>query len=141
MFVTHGPVPPESRLFVGRAAELKRLGAWLSDVHCVGAVLGARQTGKTSLLLKLRHAFRDKYGFTFVDLQGVEGAQTDDCFNYIAEQMVEQLAETVGGEDGAFGSNSEYVECSRILGSLLPKAVSTPIVGGISDVRERSSCL
>ena len=97
MFLTHGPLPPESRLFVGRAAELKRIEGWLSDVNCVGAVLGARQTGKTSLLLKLRHTFRDKYAFAFVDLQAIEGAQADECFNYIAEQMVEQLAETIQG--------------------------------------------
>jgi len=66
-------------------------------VNCVGAVLGARQTGKTSLLLKLRHTFRDKYAFAFVDLQAIEGAQADECFNYIAEQIVEQLAETING--------------------------------------------
>jgi len=95
MFVTHGPVPPESRLFVGRAAEMKRLEKWLGDVYCVGVVLGARQTGKTSLLLKLRHALREKYRFAFVDLQALAGAQAAECFNYIAEQMVEQLAETV----------------------------------------------
>jgi serine phosphatase RsbU (regulator of sigma subunit) len=97
MFLTHGPLPPESRLFVGRAAELKRIEAWLMDVNCVGAVLGARQTGKTSLLLKLRHTFRDKYAFAFVDLQAIEGAQADQCFKYIAEQMVEQLADTIEG--------------------------------------------
>jgi DNA-binding winged helix-turn-helix (wHTH) protein len=94
MFVTHGPVPPDSRLFVGRVAEMKRFEKWLSHVDCVGAVLGARQTGKTSLLLRLCHAFRDKCGFAFVDLQAVVGAQPAECFNYIAEQMVEQLAET-----------------------------------------------
>jgi serine phosphatase RsbU (regulator of sigma subunit) len=94
MFLTHGPLPPESRLFVGRAAELKRIEAWLRDVNCVGAVLGARQTGKTSLLLKLRHTLRDKYAFAFVDLQAIEGAQADECFGYIAEQIVEELAET-----------------------------------------------
>lgn len=97
MFVTHGPVPPESRLFVGRAPELKRIETWLTDANCVGAVLGARQTGKTSLLLRLRHAFRDKYAFAFVDLQAIEGAQVHECFNYIAAQMVEQLSETAGG--------------------------------------------
>lgn len=98
MFVTHGPVPPGSRLFVGRAAELKRMESWLADVNCVGAVLGARQTGKTSLLFKLRNALRDKYAFAFVDLQVIEGADTDQCFNYIAEQMVEQLAEAIDDE-------------------------------------------
>lgn len=99
MFVTHGPVPPESPLFVGRAIELKRMERWLTDANCYGALLGARQTGKTSLLLKLRHAFLDKYAFAFVDLQGVEGAQPRECFRYIAEQMLEQLAETIDGEE------------------------------------------
>src|SRR5215472_17072838 len=97
MFVTHGPLPPESRLFVGRLAELKRMETWLTDVNCVGAVLGARQTGKTSLLLKLRHRFMDKYGFAFVDLQAIEGARADEGFNYIAEQIVEQVGAKIDG--------------------------------------------
>ena len=94
-FVTHGPVPPESPAFVGRVAELKRMETWLHHVTCVGVVMGARQTGKTSLLLKLRHALRDKYAFVFVDFQVIEGAPTEDCFSYIAEQMVERLRESM----------------------------------------------
>ena len=46
MFVTEGPVHPESRLFIGRQAELVQMEAWLTAVRCVGAVVGARQTGK-----------------------------------------------------------------------------------------------
>jgi len=42
MFVTHGPIPPESRLFVGRTVELAQMETWLAHVSCVGAVLGAR---------------------------------------------------------------------------------------------------
>jgi serine phosphatase RsbU (regulator of sigma subunit) len=108
MFVTHGPLPPESRLFVGRLAELKRMQTWLTDVNCVGAVLGARQTGKTSLLLKLRHSNRDKYDFAFVDLQAVEGAQADQCFSYIAEQIVEQLADTLDGAISLPNGNTTF---------------------------------
>ena len=51
MFVTQGPIDPGSSLFTGRGAELKRMETWLANANCVGAVLGARQTGKTSLLL------------------------------------------------------------------------------------------
>lgn len=93
MFVTQGPVAPESRLFVGREAELQRMQKWLSPVMCVGTVLGARQTGKTSLLLKLRHAIQDKHACVFIDLQGAEGANVEQCFGYIAEEIVTQLAE------------------------------------------------
>src|SRR6266496_169006 len=60
MFVTEGPLDPESRLFVGRSAELTQMETWLISVRCVGAVLGARQTGKTSLLLKLRYLLGSK---------------------------------------------------------------------------------
>jgi hypothetical protein len=93
MFVTHGPVPPDSGSFVGRAAELKLLETWLAHVNCVGAVLGARQTGKTSLLLKLRHLWQGKYAFVFVNLQAIDGAEVKECFTYIAEQMAEQLSD------------------------------------------------
>ena len=91
MAITDGPVDPESPFFVGRGAELKTLNAWLSETGCVGAVMGARQTGKTSLLLKLRHTLREKYSFAFVDLQAVEGADIQECFRYIAAEAWEQL--------------------------------------------------
>src|SRR5262245_46175516 len=91
MFVTEGPVDPESRLFVGRAEELSQMEEWLVSVRCVGAVLGARQTGKTSLLLRLRHICRRKYAFVFIDLEAVAGAEFGECLSYVALEMSNQL--------------------------------------------------
>src|SRR5262245_65524394 len=71
--------------------------AWLINVRCVGAVLGARQTGKTSLLLKLRHLLQDKYAFVFIDLEAVAGADLADSVTYIASEMVSQLGERLHG--------------------------------------------
>src|SRR5437868_11135104 len=99
MFVTRGPVDPESGLFVGRAAELQRMQSWLADANCVGAVLGARQTGKTSLLLKLRHVLRGKHASVFIDLSAVAGADLNECLSYIAREMIEQLAARVPEPD------------------------------------------
>jgi len=96
MFVTEGPLHPESRLFVGRSAELRQMEAWLPTVRCVGAVLGARQTGKTSLLLRLRHLLKGKYAFVFIDLEGVAGADLGDSVAYIASEMISQLREQIG---------------------------------------------
>jgi len=96
MFVTEGPLHPESHLFVGRAAELQRMEGWLLNVRCVGAVLGARQTGKTSLLLRLRHLLQGKYAFVFVDLEGVAGADLGDSVTYIASEMISQLRGQIG---------------------------------------------
>jgi serine phosphatase RsbU (regulator of sigma subunit) len=91
MVVTDGPVDPKSRLFVGRSEELRILNSWLATTACVGAVMGARQTGKTSLLLKLRHALRRKYAFAFIDMQTVEGADIGECFAYLAAEITTQL--------------------------------------------------
>ena len=93
MVVTDGPVDPRSRLFVGRAEELKTLETWLANIDCVGAVMGARQTGKTSLLFKLRHRLQRKYAFAFIDLQSVEGADIAECFTFIAAELRDQLAD------------------------------------------------
>jgi stage II sporulation SpoE-like protein/AAA domain-containing protein/GAF domain-containing protein len=78
-----------------RRAGLTQMEAWLINVRCVGAVLGARQTGKTSLLLRLRHLLRAKYAFVFIDLEAVADADFADCVTYIASEMVGQLADQI----------------------------------------------
>ena len=95
MFITQGPVPPTNRIFVGREVELKKMESWLRDVNCVGSLLGSRQTGKTSLLLKLRHRFQGKYHFVFIDLQAIEGADIAKCYSYMAKRVIEQLRDVL----------------------------------------------
>jgi len=98
MFVIEGPLDPESQLFVGRAAELAQMQQWLSGVRCVGAVMGARQTGKTSLLLKLRQLLRGKYCFVFIDLEAVAHGDVAECVDYIASEMIAQIEDLAGAQ-------------------------------------------
>jgi serine/threonine protein kinase len=123
MFITKGPINPESPLFVGRAKELEKMESWLRQADCVGAVLGARQTGKTSLLLKLRHRFRDKHAFAYVDFQVVEGASVAECFNFIADQIRSQLA-----HGKAFSLPSTTTEFMAFLGQVTAVIRSPRIV-------------
>src|SRR6476646_11183761 len=97
MFVTQGPVDPSSPLFVGRADNLALAAEWLNAVRCVGTVLGARQTGKTSFLLRLREAFKGSYSFAFVNLEAILGADVENCFGYVAQEMSEQLEAPLEG--------------------------------------------
>ena len=115
MVITDGPVDPESRFFVGRTDELKTLQSWLSSTSCVGAVMGARQTGKTSLLLKLRHALRRKYAFAFVDLQSIEGADVRECFSFIAAEMRAQLPGSTARDLSLPSNGSEFLAFVREL--------------------------
>jgi hypothetical protein len=100
MFWINGPVPPDSRLFVGRQAELDTIGAWLSEGNCVGAVLGARQTGKTSLLLKARQMLQRRSEFAFIDLMAIGGAPPEECYRYVAAEIVQQC----GGDSADYAS-------------------------------------
>jgi class 3 adenylate cyclase len=81
--------------------------SWLAHVSCVGLVLGARQTGKTSLLLKLRHTLQNKYAFAFVNLQALAGADGNQCFRYIAEEVLEQLGEVAAGAQAVLPRGSQ----------------------------------
>jgi hypothetical protein len=104
-FVVQGPVDPRRGPFVGRGGELTRLEDWLGAVRCVGAVLGARQTGKTSLLLRSREILDDRSHMVFVNLEAIQGASPGDCFAFIAAETGEQLGLGSPGEaaprDGA----------------------------------------
>lgn len=100
MFVVQGPVDPRNGLFFGRSAEIAHIEKWLDYVHCVGAVLGARQTGKTSLLLRSREISGSRYGMVFVNFEAIEGATPEACFSFIAGEMLEQLgAASPGGKE------------------------------------------
>ncbi|MBX7237382.1 MAG: AAA-like domain-containing protein [Caldilineales bacterium] len=92
MFQTEGPLHPSSPLFVGRAAEIQKLLDWVERADCVGAVSGARQTGKTSLLLQLQQRSQNKYGFVFIDLEAIYRADTKLCYSFICREVREQLS-------------------------------------------------
>jgi len=126
MFVTKGPIDPDSGLFIGRSGELAKMESWLQHGNCVGAILGARQTRKTSLLLKLRRIFAEKHAFAYVDLQAIDGADTVECFNFIAEEVCSQLSSQTGGATFRLPSTSREfmtflqqivaaVQCVRIV--------------------------
>lgn len=91
MFHLHGPLDPESPLFVGREEDLARIDRWLRRGDAVGAVLGGRQNGKTSILLRARERARAWQTVAFVDFQAVAGADPAACARHLAEQIAEQL--------------------------------------------------
>lgn len=98
MFVTHGPLNPETNNFIGRTAELKEMERWVAEARNYGAVAGARQMGTTSLLLKLRHDLQAKYGFVFVDLMKLHGLDVAQCYWHLSKEILEQLEDVLDSE-------------------------------------------
>ncbi len=91
-FFFRGPLPPDSRLFVGRRQEQ-------SQVHelCRGPLrsyvilVGAPQTGKTSLLYRLRRHSEPWLPSVLINLQMIPGATPSALFRYMATEIVKQL--------------------------------------------------
>ncbi|WP_437759539.1 SIR2 family protein [Sorangium sp. So ce1389] len=90
-FHLHGALDPDSPLFVGREEELFQIERWLRRGDAVGAVLGGRQNGKTSVLLRARERARTWQPIAFVDFQAVAGADPAACARHLAEQVADQL--------------------------------------------------
>lgn len=92
VFRYHGALPPDSPMFVGREAELVRIARLCrGDVESYVIVLGARQSGRTSLLYRLRAYVGNRAQVVPVNLQGSPDASPADVFYCIAQELTAEL--------------------------------------------------
>ena len=93
MFVVRGPVKPDSPAFIARPEVLTTIAGWLDGGGCVGVIMGARQTGKTTMCFALRAALAHRALFAHVDFQGFQGGTWNECAAYIGEALASQLGD------------------------------------------------
>jgi hypothetical protein len=101
-FVYRGPLAPDSPLFRGRSAELAQLQQLCQgEVQSYAIVYGGRQTGKTSLLLRLQASLPTTTHTCMVDFQSIPEANATAVYRHIAQQVAQCLACRMDGvEDG-----------------------------------------
>ncbi len=91
-FHFRGPLPAESKLFVGRHEELRKArGLCVGPLRSYITLLGARQMGKTSFLYRLRGALKPHARWVLINLQMIPGATPPELFQFMATQIVKQL--------------------------------------------------
>lgn len=91
-FTTRGPVDPtDERLYVVRPHVDDVVKQELKRGHII-ALIGPRQTGKTSLLLKLRLHLSTESGYQpiYLDVSPVETKSSEAWFDYLLNSMVSQ---------------------------------------------------
>ena len=94
-FHLRGPLPADSRLFVGRKQELNRARKLcLGPLRSYVIVAGARQTGKTSFLYRLRKELGPDSATVLINLQVIPGATPPGLFRFMATEIVKQLRST-----------------------------------------------
>jgi hypothetical protein len=95
MFKVAGPLDPTADHFVGRAQELTRMSNWVKSAETYGLVLGASQTGKTSLLYKLQADLLLQYTCIYLNLQPFSDLDQSQTYRHLCEQIVEKLCNSL----------------------------------------------
>src|SRR6185436_20934230 len=92
IFWSRGPLPPDSPLFRGRAVELQSLvQICREEVKAYHIVYGGRETGKTSLLIRLADQLPADLQCCRVDFQELPSATTIQAFKHLAQSLVEDV--------------------------------------------------
>ena len=90
-FHYRGPLPADSKLFVGRQAELQEVrGLCLGPLRSYVTLIGASQTGKTSFLYRLQKELPPQCPSVLVNLQMIPEATPGRLFGFIATEIAQQ---------------------------------------------------
>jgi len=121
VFAYHGPLGPDDPLFRGRTAQLASLiQLCQGEVRAYAIIYGGRQTGKTSLLLRLADRLPEPIRTCRVDFQGVPRARTAQVYAHLARCVTRCLPHPVAAPE---------VNDAPSLTEFLCQAVSQPEVG------------
>ena len=91
------------------------------------AFLGARQTGKTTLLFHLMHLLKAEYACIFVDLSVLRFQDARACYRFLAFRLISEFREMLGSsftlsETSQLDGSVEFLRFLRKLADVAPMA-------------------
>ena len=100
IFHVRGPLSPESPLFKGRQSDLDKLMRWCGgEIRHYGILFGARQSGKTSLFLRLEQRLAVSHLVCRMDLEYLSDATPARVFEALAGQFARTFGEPAPGAE------------------------------------------
>ena len=136
VFWYRGALPPDSPMFIGRERELSRIARLCrGEVESYVIVLGARQSGKTSLLYRLETHLGDRGRVVPVNLQGLPGAESAEVFHHIAQELVAEL----GSEEHSTDDAHSAPALKQLLCELAPKRITVVTIDEIGTVQPQAA--
>lgn len=110
-FVTKGPIiDPDKEIYIERPEDAEVLECVSSGDYVT--ILGARQTGKTSLLYKLNRELKTEIP-VYVSLAQFSGVEESDWYGRVARTVVRQLLNKIEKEEKLKKRFKEYSEKIR----------------------------
>jgi hypothetical protein len=138
-FKTKGPLDPklDRSLYVERQALQRLLNLCRQPtVYSYGALLSSRQTGKTTLLYRLRQELHNSLPAVFVDLSVLRNQREAACYQYLARRLAERLDPWLDGaaKDALPTRFETSVDLLTFLEALVEKASASRIVVMLDEV-------
>ncbi|MHB9031523.1 MAG: CHAT domain-containing protein [Anaerolineae bacterium] len=126
-FTTRGPLTPSfgANLLIDRP-ELRRVLrlALQPSVTQYIAILSARQTGKTTLLLNLMERLQPRFRPVFIDLSVLRAQDAKSCYRYLAFRLTSEFRSYLQDEDDTpvtnLESTAEFIEFLTRLAKKVP---------------------
>lgn len=130
-FIYRGPLPPDSPLFRGRKTELARLlRLCRGEIQAYAILYGGRQTGKTSLALRLAAQLPPDNVACRVDFQETPGVGAAQVYTHLARRVGEAVALDAAhaneADRAALLGVAEIVADAPALTGFLSQALSRP---------------
>ncbi len=135
-FWYRGALASDETMFVGRERELGRIARLCrGEVESYVIVLGARQSGKTSLLYRLGAHLDQRGQVAPVNLQGLPNAEPEEVFRHIARELVLEL----GGEGRSADSVGSAPALKQLLCDLAPRRTTVVTIDEIGAVQPQAA--
>ncbi len=136
VFWYRGALASDGAMFVGREHELGRIARLCRrEVESYVIVLGARQSGKTSLLYRLGAYLGERVQVAAVNLQGLPNAGPAEVFGYIARELVVEL----GGEGRSADGVGSAPVLKQLLCDLAPRRTTVVTIDEIGAVQPQAA--
>jgi len=144
VFWYRGALLPDSWMFVGREKELARIARLCrGEVESYVIVLGARQSGKTSLLYRLGARLGDRAQVVPVNLQGLPGADPAEVFHYMAQELAIELRGAGRGADYPTDRPTDNIRnapaLKQLLCDLAPRRTTVVTIDEIGTVQPQAA--
>ena len=125
-FATKGPIAdPGEQIYIERPEDTEILQAVRRGDYVT--LLGARQTGKTSLLYKLARELKIEIP-VFVNLPAFSGVREDDWYDCVAKMVVKHLPQELRDAIGEENSCADQYQFRNLLWEVADALVGTDIV-------------
>jgi len=122
-FVRMGPITdPATQIYIERPEDSEILRAVRRADYVT--LLGARQTGKTSLLYMLKRSLKTEIP-VFVDLAGFSGVKPDDWYDRVARIIVRRLPDALRAAVDKFNTCADPDDFRHVLWRIADASAST----------------